>query len=263
MLLCLDLWGRGYSDSPLGVTHDATLFGNQIFYALASSPIPWTGQQSGGFSIVAFSLGGSIAVSFAAHYPYLINSIVLLALGSLLRALPEGYGNPLYQFPRLMPTGYLRKLVARIVGVKVSADSGEVPFVGADVKKKVPLGAAAITEWQFGHHKGFIYSFIDTVVHGPLMNQHSDWKKLCDIIRGASAGAVPTDQRSGLFDSKLLVIFGDEDRLVFKEEVSADLLQMLGDLRHIDIRVVPGGHGFPIPSSDDAVKHVGIFMNLT
>ncbi|KAL8639312.1 MAG: hypothetical protein Q9228_003644 [Teloschistes exilis] len=263
MLLWLDLWGRGYSDSPLGVTHDATLFGNQIFYALTSSPISRTGQQSGGLSVVAFSLGGRIAVSLAAHYPCLINSIVLLAPGGLLRALPTGYGNPLYQFPRLVPTGYLRKLVANIIGVRVSADSGEVPVIGVDVMKKAPLDAAAITQWQFDHHKGFVYSFIDTVVHGPLMNQHADWKKLCDIIRGPSIGAVPTGQPSRRFDSKILVIFGDEDGLVVKEEVSADLLQMLGDPKHVDIRVVTGGHGFPMPSSDDVVKHIGIFMNLT
>ncbi|KAL8634650.1 MAG: hypothetical protein Q9228_007762 [Teloschistes exilis] len=239
------------------------LFGNQIFHALASSPISWTGRQSGGFSIVAFSLGGSIAVSFAAHCSYLINSVVLLAPGGLLRALPNGYGNPLYQFPHLVPTSYLRKLVAGILGIKVSADLWNTPIDGADIKKEVPLDAGAISQWQFEHHKGFVYSFIDTLVHGPLMNQHADWKKLCDIIRGSSVGASPMDQRSSLFESKILVIFGDKDGIVVGGEVSVDLLQMLGDPKHIDIGVVPGGHGFPIPSSNDVVEHICIFMNLT
>lgn len=69
-----------------------------------------------------------------------------------------------------MPTGYLRRLKARVLGVKVSADSGEVS-----------LDAGAITRWQFDHHKGFVYSFIHTALHGPAMNQHANWKKLCTL----------------------------------------------------------------------------------
>lgn len=47
------------------------------------------------------------------------------------------------------------------------------------------------------------------------------------------------------------------------EEVSAGLLLMLGDSKHMDIRVAPGDHGFPIHRSHDVVKQIGVFMNLT
>ena len=74
-----DLWGRGYSNTPLGVSHDARLYGMQTFFSTASSSLPWTGAESGGFSVVAFSLGAGIAMAFAAEFYYLINSIILLA----------------------------------------------------------------------------------------------------------------------------------------------------------------------------------------
>lgn len=144
-----------------------------------------------------------------------------------------------------MPTSYLRRLEARVVGVKVSADSEQVPVIGADIEQKIPLDAAAITPWQLNHHKDFVYSSIDTSVHWPPMNQHANWRKLCDMIRGASTEVSFAVQRNRLFNGKILVIFGDEDRLVVEEEVSVDLLQMLGEPQYTDIRVVIGGHGFP------------------
>lgn len=38
-----DLWGRGYSDTPLGIPHDSRLFGLQIFFAAASS---WKNREA-------------------------------------------------------------------------------------------------------------------------------------------------------------------------------------------------------------------------
>lgn len=116
----IDLWGRGYSDSPLKVPYDARLFGNQIFLAAASSSLPWINSASGGFSIIGFSLGGGITMSFAAYFPCLVNSIVLLAPGGILRYLPQGYETPFFRYPRLVPPSYLRKLVGHILGVKMS-----------------------------------------------------------------------------------------------------------------------------------------------
>ena len=259
-----DLWGRGYTDTPLGVPHDAKLLGNQILFAAGSSSLSWTGGQSGGFSIIAFSLGSGIAMSFAAYYPYLINSIILLAPVGILPYLPKEYEIPFFRYPRVVsfiPSSYLRSMVGNILGVDLKgtpAENLKTKTVGENATLDIP----AIVQWQFDHHKGFIHSFTNTIAHGPLMYQHSDWKKVCSIIRGIPTGSVRSNEDSRLLNSKLFVIFGDSDELVTEKDNTAELSEMLGGSQHFEYKVVPGGHGFPVPSSNAVVKHVCEFWGL-
>lgn len=200
-------------------------------------------------------------MSFAAYYPYLVHSIILLGPGGVLRALPEEYKNPFFRFRHFVPDSYLRRLVGNILGVDLSNTAVRKAALTTG-KEIVTLDMATVAQWQFDHHEGFVYSFIDTIIHGPLMNQHADWKRVCNIIRGEPSGGAPRSHTSGLFNSKILVIFGDDDNIVVKEDVSADLSKMLGGPEHVEFRVTSGGHGFPVPSADDIVKHICQFLNL-
>ena len=94
------------------------------------------------------------------------------------------------------------------------------------------------------------------------MYQHSDWRKVCDIVSGKVQGAGPAGQPSQLHNNKLLVIFGDSDGIVVEQDVAADLSEMLGGPSHVDFKVVPGGHGFPVPSSTAIVGHICDFWHL-
>ena len=261
MLLPADLFGRGYSDTPLNVPHDAKLFNNQILYAAASSSLAWTGTESGGFSIIAFSLGGGITMSFAAKFPYLVNSIILLAPAGILRSLPEDYQTIYFRYPRLVPSSYLRRLVANILGVKLSGVSLE-QMDSSNAETRSRLDVPAIVQWQFDNHNGFVHSFINTIAHGPLMHQHSDWRIVADIFKGNAKGSGPSGRLSKLFDSRMLVIFGDSDGIAAEKEISADMLKIFDGGSHLEFKVVPGGHGFPVPSSDDVVKHIFGFWKL-
>ena len=269
-----DLWGRGYSDTPLGVPHDSRLFGMQIFFATASSSLSWTGAESGGFSIVGFSLGGGIAMAFAADFYYLVNSIILLAPGGIIRRLPAEYRTVFFRYPSLLPPSYLRKLVGKALGLKVSESivgysrryrqSQMAPEIAQEVtivEKKV-LDIPEIVQWQFDNHKGFIHSFISTLHYGPIQYQHSDWKRVCSIVQGNAAATPPLSHQSKLFNSKILVVFGDADGVVLAKEVSADLLDMIGDSEHVEVKVVAGDHGFPVPSCDEVAKHISDFCGF-
>jgi len=79
----------------------------QMFFTIASSSLSWTGAASGGFSIVGFSLGGGITMAFAAHFPYLINSIVLLAPVGILRYILEDYKSFLFRHASFIPGKYV------------------------------------------------------------------------------------------------------------------------------------------------------------
>ena len=194
-------------------------------------------------------------MSFAAYHPHLVNSIILLAPGGILRTLPKGYLTPFFRYPRLVSSTYLRKLVGQILGVKLSNGRPLMDFPDKATNNALP-DMQAIVQWQFDHHKGFVHSFVDTVAHGPFMYQHSDWKKVCDIISGKVQGLGPAGQPTQLHNSKLLVIFGDTDSIVIERDVAADLSEMLGGPSHLICKTVPGGHGFPVPCSSDVVQHI-------
>ena len=254
--------------------HDSRLFSLQILFATASSPLSWTGGASGGFSIIAFSLGGGIVMSFIAHFHYLVNSIILLAPAGILRRMPDDYKNVFFRLSSVVPSTYLRILVGKLLGVNLSIPSSALNGgqVEDDTDPKIPkdservgadtLDIGGIVQWQFDHHKGFVHSFIDTTIYGPIMHQQSDWKRASDIIKGVVVTSPMSGRRSKLYNSKILVIFGDADGIVPEKEVSEDIGQLLGSPEHVEFKTVPGGHGFPVPSCDEVVKHIRSFWNI-
>ena len=68
-------------------------------------------------------MGGSITASFAAHFLYLVNSIVFLAPVGVLRYLPNDYKSFFYHCPSLVPTQILRRVVSKVLGVTMSTEA--------------------------------------------------------------------------------------------------------------------------------------------
>ncbi|KAI0189863.1 Alpha/Beta hydrolase protein [Astrocystis sublimbata] len=257
-VMLFDLWGRGYSDTPLNCRHDVRLFSSQILLTLASSPISWLGNGIK-FSIVGFSLGGPISLSFAGAFPEAIQSMVLLGPAGLLRNLPEGYEDRLMHHPETAPShDAIREKVRQILEVNPSSSPLNIrpdqkPVLPLDmnlpgpprVEKTFDMGA--ILQWQFDHHHGHVHSFQDTIRFGPLRGREDLWEKVCDIIAGR------TRPDSALHNSKLLVFFGRDDNVVIGEETTEDILKLLPS-RHLQVEYVPGGHGFPYPNSQEITQ---------
>ena len=262
-----DLWGRGYSDTPTGLPYDDRLFSSQILIAIVSSPLSWTGAGAGGFSIIGFSLGGGITMSFVARFPYLIRSIILLAPSGIIRSLPSGYGSIFFRYPSIVPSSYLRRLVGSILGTQL----GMMPEVCTEVKEspvdeaesqllassalgaKQSIDVPSVTQWQFDNHRGFLHSFVNTSQYGPVWRQQSDWNKVCEFITGKRK---PSVYRSYNHQIKILFIFGDSDEIVFGKEIIEDFEQMLGGSEKVEFKVVAGNHGFPVLSSEEVVRHI-------
>ena len=246
----------------------------QILFATASSSLSWTGEASDGFSIIAFSLGGGIVMAFTAHFHYLVNSIILLAPAGILRRMPDGYDNVFFRHTSLVPSTYLRTVVGKLLGVNLSAppnaledrqvknDSDSQKTKDFERVRQDTLDVGAIVQWQYDHNRGFIHSFIGTAVYGPLMHQQSDWRKASNVIKGANVTSPMSGRRSKLYNNKILVIFGDADGIVVGKDVSEDISQLLGSPEHVEFKTVPGGHGFPVPSCGEVVKHICNFWNI-
>lgn len=198
-------------------------------------------------------------MSFASHFPYLINSIVLLAPGGLIKELPEGYTSTLFRYRRYVPSRLLRDLVAKILGTTLSPSP--LPLENATPVSVDNLDLPSLWQWQFDHHKGFIHSFVDTTQHGPLMHQHEDWTRACSHIAGNGLRPSNVSMPSKLSKSKFLIICGLEDTVVVKEEVQEQVSAMLPADRLV-FRTVPGTHSFPAFSSADVMKHILDFWGL-
>ena len=213
-------------------------------------------------------------MSFAAHFPHLVNSIVLLAPAGILRRIPEDYESLVFRYPLFKSPKYLQQTVGKVLGVTVSNearsikdDLGEDVNQLEEVKKDFAIGKQTfdvprIVQWQFDHHKGFCYSFANTIKCRFMMNQESDWSRVCDIIKGKEWPSSKFCQGSKLSNSKLLAVFGESDGVVVANGVLEDLMQLLGGTEHIMFEVVPGGHGFPAPSCDEVVRHICRFWNI-
>jgi pimeloyl-ACP methyl ester carboxylesterase len=263
-LIATDLWGRGYSDTPLDCRHDDRLFAAQILLALTSSPLSWTGSGNS-FSIVAFSLGGPISLAFTGAFPASVRSLVLLGPAGLLRKLPDGYDDQLMHQPELaVSQESIRQKVRQILGVDSSGPSLNMQV---DPKRVVPLNngpsrveksfdMGEIIQWQFDHHQGHVHSFQDTIRFGPLQKREDLWRKVCDIL----AGRAHSD--TVLHGSKMLIFFGTDDDVVVGEETTEDILKMLPS-EHLQVEYLPGGHGFPYPNSERIIQTILSFWGST
>ncbi|KUJ16110.1 alpha/beta-hydrolase [Mollisia scopiformis] len=260
-VMLFDLWGRGYSDTPLDCRHDDRLFASQILLALTSSPLSWMGNGSS-FSIVAFSLGGPISLAFTGAFPESVRSLILLGPAGLIRKLPDGYEDDYVLQPELAPSPEaLREKVREILGAVSSSPALNIQtdkkrVVSSEqgpsrVEKSFNMGG--LIQWQFDHHLGHVHSFQDTVRYGPLQKREDLWGKVCDIIAGR------TRPDSALHNTKLLVIFGRDDDVVVGEETTEDILKLL-PARHLQVEYVPGGHGFLYPNSEKITQTILSFQ---
>ena len=262
-VMLFDLWGRGYTDAPLGVKHNPALYAKQIDYAMTSSQLEWRD----GFSLIGFSLGGGIAMHYAATHPELLESVVLLGPAGIVRRLPAEYTNWVFKFPFLERTHYVRRAVAKCVGATTPMVQGsemtKSEGAGNTADRQKP-DMAAIVQWQWDSHEGFLHSFVDTLRYGPILHEHENWRAVCKMLKMEKAPARSTEGKSGLYGGKLLIIFGDDDTVVRKSEVVPDLEEMLdqGAEDHLVIRNVPGGHGFPTTEGPKVVEHIANFWKL-
>lgn len=212
--------------------------------------------------MIGYSLGGSIVMSFAATFPYLVNSVVLLAPGGLIRTLPAGYDSIFFRYRFLVPAIYLQYLVAKTLGLS-GIGLRSKPLVRSEPVTSKNIDLPRIWQWQLDEHQGFVRAFVDTTQNGPIQGQHEDWKKALDIISGNSTGASNSDLTCRLYNTRLLVVCGDRDSIVREDEVREELMGMVQEPERVLFRTVPGDHGFPILCGEAVSKHIIDFWKLS
>lgn len=261
-VLLLDLWGRGYSDMT-DLPLDSRLYTTEILLAITSSPLSWTPD---GFSIVGYSLGGGITVDFASWFPDMVNSVVLLAPGGLIRPYHFSWSSRTL-FKGLIPESTLEWIIHRRMGgagavknlmEKTKTGDQDHPTTRDELKgnrdpqfesamisldeSRSPVTIADVIQWQIGNHQGFVKGFISSIRHSSIENSHEGWTRL------------------SIRNDKVLVIAGTTDPVIIAKELYEDAEATIGD--RLDFREIVGGHEFPVTDADKVVDIVSEFWGI-
>ncbi|KAI0894753.1 alpha/beta-hydrolase [Annulohypoxylon nitens] len=282
-VMLFDLFGRGYSDAPKDLDYDARLYVTQILLVIASSKLPWTM-----FHLVGYSLGGGLSVSFTRYFPHLVSSLTLVASGGLIRPYHVGWQSRLLYNSGLIPEFLVKILVRRRLRPKDEQQpsaAGGADIMSAETKKQLPKGdgdsnggdgfdsaaisksrpdvtVASVVRWQVDHHEGFVTAFLSTIRNAPIYAALDDWKHLARIleVRRRLELGNKSECPPGIRSGKILIILGENDPVVVKEEMVEDAERVLGT-DGVEFAVLPGGHEIPFTSSTRVASTIDGFWH--
>lgn len=288
-VMLFDLFGRGYSDGVGDLPHDARLYCSQMLCVLASSPLPWTGENA--FDLLGYSMGGGVAVHFATAFHSMIRSLILLAPAGLIRPQRFGVAARLIFTSGIIPERLLasvtrrrlrrplasgqkarqRRLLAekRPSAVPTTTKNTVEPLKMAVAEATDTRGAAAeshppepqgiiwslqvgrYVRWMLAHHDGFVPAFMSCIRDAPLVGQEASWTELARLVRGGDA---ETEERR----LPLCVVLGRHDDVVDAYDYEQDALPLFDGpgADNVTWRVVPGGHDFPMTYSRNVLRVV-------
>jgi pimeloyl-ACP methyl ester carboxylesterase len=175
-VLRYDLYGRGYSDRPF-VDYDEDLFDRQLLELLAAlgidSPV----------GLIGLSMGGAIAVIFAARHPELVRKLVLVD--------PAGYPVPLPAIGRVVRMPVIGDYLMQVLGNHVIVrDGGESLHHEEKLSELLEIIKAQMV------YRGYKRAILSTLRNFDLSDQR--W-------------AYEAVERQGL---PILLFWGREDRVI-------------------------------------------------
>ncbi|KAJ5784534.1 uncharacterized protein N7503_009746 [Penicillium pulvis] len=273
-VMLFDLFGRGYSDSPADLPQDNRLFTTQIMLALTSSPISWTGAESGKFCLVGYSLGGGISAAFASYFPHLLSSLVLLAPAGMMHDSHVSSQAQLLYSGGIIPENILEYFVKKRLraGPLVSkpkdgkldvsdALNQEAPSENAAeaqvLSREYPhLNVPASIVWQVDHHHGFVHAFMSTMRHGPIFRKHqwNNWARLGEYLSAQNSGSSKNRGPKGLPSDKVHILCGNTDAVIVKDELVTDATAALGG--NAVFKFYEAGHEFPSTRYDEVASYI-------
>lgn len=280
-VMLFDLFGRGFSDNPSDLPHDARLYTTQILLALASSrETSWTDPKDP-FKLVGYSLGGGIAVHFAASFPHLVSSLVLLAPAGLIR--PESFGVVMRAVftsglvpPHLLSWITKKRLRKPIRATSKRGVSGNSRGADPGAKPKPDPVSASLTEAanadsllssaggddgsddDFGEPRRALEQRVLRHVHWQLSNHDGFVAAFMSSIRDAPLIGQEEAWRklARREPGTTAVILARDDEIIDPDEYAADALPLVGGLDRVRWSLVPGGHDFPMTYARETLKEM-------
>ncbi|KAJ9606371.1 hypothetical protein H2200_009332 [Cladophialophora chaetospira] len=277
-VMLFDLFGRGYSDTPGDISHDIRLFTTQILLVLASSPLSWTGGDSGKFSLIGYSLGGGIATTFTSYFPDLISSLILFAPAGILRPYHISRTSHIIYSEGVVPEALLQRIVRRRLRSPMAAalkptDKADDKTVGATEaaaaetgtenlesnsqallsKSRPGASVEAAVQYQLKHYPGFIQAFMSSIRYGPVRYQHDRWRLVGERLS--------QENKENGTNKKVLIVMGKNDPIIIENELRVDAAEVLQG--NVDFVSFDAGHEVPITKGKEIVAKIIDFWQRT
>lgn len=283
-VMLFDLFGRGYSDAPGDLPYDTRLFVSQILLVLASSPLAWTGNNA--FSLIGYSLGGGIAVNFAATFPDMIESLILLSPAGVIRPANIGRLSRLVFTSGLVPErllawmtkNRLRKPIDNAVSKRRPAPPTPASTLASGQRAKKML-----TPIEEEEKEDFVDVAMQEAVDPPTQQNPTPFERevisyvhwSLDFNDGFVPAMMSTIRHAPLMEQQhywrqlakrkpgtTAVLIGQDDNLIQREDYEEDALPLIGGRDNVFWRIVPGAHNFPFTHPRGALKAIYEFWGM-
>jgi pimeloyl-ACP methyl ester carboxylesterase len=224
-----------------------------MLLVLASSPLPWTGNEA--FHLLGYSLGGGLAAAIATHYPHLLRSLTIICPGGLVRSTTQlSFLERMLYSKGFLPDWLLRILMRRRLDPGQGRDNANVPveFEGGEKEEgtvEMPSWED-LMRWQLDMNEGFVTAYLSTFQHAPIYDQHDkDWVVLRDVLEKRRS----RDPPPGLIGGTVCIVLGEDDVYVHKHELIQDAMNVLGE-DGVEIHVLEGGHEIAIAKGKEVAQ---------
>lgn len=180
-VLRYDLFGRGLSDRPSGVKHNADLYDRQLLELLDKLNIRKP------VNLVGLSMGGAISVVFTARHPERVQRLALLA--------PAGHPVKLPFTAKLVRMPLIGEYIMRVLGDRTVLQGSEKSLYNAE-KNWPGLRELYLEQMQF---TGYRQALLQTLRDYPLNDLDAEYSKV------------------GSYTMPVTVIWGREDSIILVE----------------------------------------------
>ena len=110
-------------------------------------------------------------------------------------------------------------------------------------------------------HQGFIKAFMSSIRYGPITSQHHDWTQIGHRLTAQNATTNKDVEDVGLQNGKVLIICGEQDSIIVKDELVEDATGVLQG--NVQFKLVGAGHEFPITRTEDVVRYIVDFWSVS
>lgn len=122
-------------------------------------------------------------------------------------------------------------------------------------KSRPRVTVAAAVAWQTQFHEGFVKSFISSLRYGPILDQQPDWRRIGARLAAQNASTEERYEGEGLQHGKVLIICGETDPVIVKNELIEDATEVLGE-NCVCFKFCDTGHELPIVRSKMIVEQI-------
>ncbi len=114
--------------------------------------------------------------------------------------------------------------------------------------------------WQVENHDGFVSAFMSSIRYGPITRQHKHWERIGSRLNEQTANGSEPPAKYGLENGKVLIVAGNDDVIIRKDELVPDATAALGG--NVDFDFIEAGHEAPIIKSAEVVRSIAKFWNI-